>query len=752
MKNPINCTLIFAVLLLCISCSTEEKANLKHQSASDGTARMTELLKSIEVNSNPLYNYHMNSARAAMMSQQLANISDIGQQAALKFQIANELLNAGKTLDAIARLKELRQQMEQVSSGITNQTKPIYEWLGIAYMRLGEQQNCIENHTSASCILPLAPEGQHKMTEGSENAIGYFSQVLEVFPNDLQVQWLLNIAYMTLGKYPGEVPAEWLIPEEVFQSSDNSLSIFKDIAIPLGIDVRGLSGGACMEDFNRDGMLDIFATSYGLSDQVRLFINTAKGFKDYTAEAGLTGIVSGLNTLHADYDNDGDDDILILRGAWLARGGNHPNSLLQNDGSGNFVDVTEQAGLLSMHPTQTAHWADFNLDGHLDLFIGNESTELHSSNPVVHPCELFMSNGDGTFTDRARELGLEITAYVKGVAVGDLNNDGLPDIYISILDQPNLLYLNQNKGRSFLEVGTQAGVNEPNYSFPCWIWDFDQDGWNDIFVSSYDAPRLQQVGFDAAAEYKSTTFGCETPRLYRNNQDGTFSEISEQAGLSRVMYSMGSNFGDLDQDGHLDFYVGTGAPDLRSIVPNRMFRNNGRGAFDEVTMHGFAHIQKGHGVAFGDIDNDGDQDIYCVMGGAFEGDLANNVLFENPGNDNEWIILELEGTKSNRSAIGARLRIEVETNEGNKRSIHRSISTGGSFGSNSLQLEIGLGKINRITGIEVEWPCSDLQVYQIEDINTKNSYMLKEGESAIQVIERPSIRFNRSGGKHDHHH
>ena len=171
--------------------------------------------------------------------------------------------------------------------------------------------------------------------------------------------------------------------------------------------------------------------------------------------------------------------------------------------------------------------------------------------------------------------------------------------------------------------------------------------------------------------------------------------------------AMGCNFGALDNDGFLDCYIGTGEPDLRALVPNRMFRNN-RGEFfqDVTTSGGFGHLQKGHGVAFGDIDNDGDQDIYAVMGGAYSGDRFQNVLFENPGNDNHWITLRLQGKSSNRFGIGARIRICV-VQDNQRRDIHYRVDTGGSFGSSSLQQEIGLGNADHIDFIEITWPCSD---------------------------------------------
>ena len=490
-----------------------------------------------------------------------------------------------------------------------------------------------------------------------------------------------------------------------------------------------------MEDFDADGDLDIMCSSWGLRDQLRYFQNNADGtFSERTKEAGLIGIVGGLNMVHADYDNDGNPDVLVLRGAWLnlppaEEGGRHPNSLLRNNGNGTFDDVTEEAGLLTFHPTQTAAWGDYDNDGWVDLFVGNESFRNESN-----ACELFRNNGDGTFSEVAQKVGLEVVGTVKGVAWGDYDNDGLVDLYVSRMFEPNSLYRNQGAAVSdqwrFADVTREAKVAEPIQSFPVWFWDYDNDGWLDIFVSGYIA-----TAGDVCADYLGLRTDAAQPRLYRNERDGTFKDVSRATKLDRVLLSMGANFGDLDNDGYQDFYLGTGDPDFQTLMPNRMFRN-ARGKFfqDVTTSGGFGHLQKGHGVSFGDVDNDGDQDIYAVMGGAYAGDFFQNVLFENPGHGNRWITLRLEGRHSNRSAIGTRIKITIDSPRG-RRNIHRAVTTGSSFGASSLQQEIGLGDANIIRSIDVSWPTTGA-VQRFENVAMDQVITIREGEAEPRVVQR----------------
>ena len=577
-----------SVIILAIACQGEKTTssiktnNITPVAQTEETLEMVERLHKLVINGTPDLYYHWNGKLAEVLKEEMKKATNDTKHMEIWYQYVLQLLNSGKSKDCIREIEnKLNKRNITYETLISRRWSPILEILALAYLRLGEQENCILNHNEYSCIIPIQKEALHTLQNGSRKAIEIYTMLYKHNP-DHTYKWLINLAYMTLGEHPHKVPSSLLITFPNWNLEEQNFPEFKDIAASLGVNINGLSGGACIDDFNNDGLIDIFATSYGMQDQVKLFVNTGNGnFQDYTEASGMKGIVSGLNCIHADYDNDGDKDIFVLRGAWLRKGGEHPNSLLRNNGDGTFNDVTKSSGILSFHPTQTAAWADVNKDGFLDLFIGNEYVKGEGS----HFCELYINQGDGSFLNKADEYGLgNVKGYVKGVAFGDINNDLWPDLYISVLGGDNMLFKN-NKGE-FQNISAQARIREPFFSFPCWFWDVNNDGFQDIFVSGYDARNMNDLASDYSKELQEITVTTNKPRLYINNGDNTFSNQTKAYALDKTMYAMGANFGDLDNDGFLDFYVGTGAPDLSTIVPNRMFRNEKGKLFKEVTSAG----------------------------------------------------------------------------------------------------------------------------------------------------------------------
>ncbi len=668
-----------------------------------------------------------------------------------RFEIALELadaeLRAGETRQAAAQVEQLEGDAQKLAESLPVVLRQRFDRLaGIVWLRLAELDNCLEGHNADSCLLPLSGGGIHRRQEGARRAFAVYGRILEAQPQDLEARWLLNLAAMTVGEYPQSVPAAWQIPPQAL-SGEEALPRFFDVAERAGVAILGLSGGVVSEDLDGDLDLDLMVSSWGLHDPLRVFLNEQGFFRELsTAESGLLGIVGGLNLLHADYDNDGDVDILVLRGAWMGENGLFPPSLLRNRGNGTFDDVTLEAGLLSFSPTQTAAWADFDRDGWLDLYFGAETTGASSL-----PCRLMRNRGDGTFEERSAGSGAAVVGFVKAVVAADFDNDSWPDLYISRLGGTNLLLRNRGE-LHFEDVTRAAGVEEPRSSFPVVVFDYDQDGWLDIFVSGFALSYTHAGVAGVAADYLGLPRSDETPRLYHNRGDGSFEDVTAKTGLNRVMLSMGANFGDFDNDGFPDLYLGTGAPDFQALLPNLALHNvpqvqGGRRFVDATAATGMGHLQKGHGIAFADFDQDFDQDIYAVLGGAYSGDVYWNALFENPGMPgHHGITLKLEGKPSNASALGARLRLELEDG----RQVFATVGTGGSFGSSSLQQELGLGAATRVKTLEVQWPSGEVQ--RFSDLQAESFYLLREGESAPRKIERQQFSLGASAATPAHVH
>jgi hypothetical protein len=705
----------------------------------ESTKRMIARLKGIRDGTNPMLNQFMNVERVKMLRGALAAAGDPGSKVKLGFQLSVELLNCGEPEAALRQIEKAEEILTQGGLKLDAATAgQMRVFKATAMLRLGEQENCIENHNSASCLFPLEPAAYHKLPRGSRGAIAFLTEQLKESPQDLSARWLLNLAYMTVGEYPDKVPAAFLIEPKTFQS-DYNLQRFHDVAGPLGVNVNGLAGGCVLDDFDNDGLIDIMVSSWGFEGDLHYFHNDGDGhFSDRTEEAGLAGLMGGLNIVQTDYNNDGFLDLLVMRGAWAGKAGRLPVSLLRNNGDGTFTDVTEEAGLGSAHPRQTAVWFDYDADGWLDLFIGNETTDL--SDP--DSCELYHNNRDGTFTECAAACGLNITRFVKGVTTLDYDNDGRPDLYISCRDSQNLLFHNDGPDASghwkFTDVTERSGLRAAT-NFSTWSFDYDNDGWEDIFVSGYS---IRNVG-DIAADYLGLPNAGVRSKLYHNNHDGTFSDVTEAAHLNHVFLTMGCNYGDLDNDGWLDFYLGTGNPDFSVLTPKRMFRNaEGKFFQDVTTAGGFGHLQKGHGIGFADLDNDGNQDVYEVMGGAFVGDTAFNVLYLNPGTTNGWLKLKLIGTKANRAAIGARIDVTARTPKG-LRHIYRTVSSGASFGGNPLRQEIGLGDATGIEKVEIKWPGSGTK-QEVRGLEINRCYHVREGDEKAVAVDLKRIHFDLS--------
>lgn len=689
----------------------------------------------------------INKRRAEAIKAEFEKTPEGGLKINLGIAYGMELLNSGKPQEAIDALKYMFKYIRDNNVPLNAETtRNQYALLAIAYMRLGETENCLANHNHQSCYLPVKGDGVHKLPTGSRSAIAIYENSLKAFPDDLESKYLLNIAYMTLGEYPDKVPAEYLIDPSWFKNNI-PFPTFKDVAPQLGLNRNSLAGGTVVDDFNNDGWLDIIVSSWSPEEELVFYLNNGDGtFSDQTEAYNLKGHTAILNFNQTDFNNDGLLDLFLMRGAWFRTSGNIPATLLKNTGKG-FVDVTLKSGLMHIAPSQASAWADYNLDGWLDVIVANESLP-----DFQRGVDVYINQQDGTFKHESVEYGLTMNQYFKGCVATDVNNDRYSDIYFSALDHSNSLYMNHGaKGiKKFAQSAETTNLGLPLQSFPCWSFDFDNNGFEDIFVSSYtnDGTPGKQWMLSKMGKVDPATF----PKLYRNMGNLQFEEVGVQMGLNEVAFTMGCNFGDINSDGFLDFYLATGNPLYQSIVPNKMYLNMEGKRFEDVSyVGGFANIQKGHGVGFGDLDHDGDEDLYVVIGGAYDGDNYYNSLYENPNHEkNNWIVLILTGTTANKVAIGARVVLSVMEN-GQEREIHRTVTSGASFGGNSLALEVGLRKATSINSVTVQWPCKDCkdQVFIGMDIN--KAYLLTQDQPCSKEIKYTAVKFANDTNEGDHH-
>ena len=617
----------------------------------------------------------------------------------------------GRMAEAIARFE---QAYPRAASSFPEGLAQLEEMLAVAHLQKAGIDNGVFKTPGDRCLLSPKPPALGD-PRGAKLAIDYFMKAIARRPGDGELTWLLNLAHMAAGSYPAGVPAANLIAPSAFESSE-SIGRFVDVAPQLGVDSFSSAGGVVVDDFDNDGSLEILTSNFDSCGQMQLFRRGRDGrFHDQAAQAGLGGELGGLNLVQADYDNDGCRDVLVLRGGWET---SQRKSLLHNNCNGTFTDVTEASGVARpATSTQTAVWADIDNDGFVDLFVGNENS----------PSQLFRNKGNGTFEDIGPSAGVDRRAFTKGVTAADIDHDGDVDLYVSNLGGGNFLYRNNGNG-TFTETAAAAGVPGPDRGFPTWFFDYDNDGWEDLLVSSY----FLSVD-ETARMYLGRPPNANTMKLYRNLGNGTFADVTTAVHLDRVYMPMGSNFGDLDNDGYLDMYLGTGSPSYAAIVPSVLLHNKGGRSFVDVTASsGTGELHKGHGVAFADIDSDGDLDIVFKVGGATPGDAHAFRLFANPGHGNDWLGLDLVGSKTNRGAIGARITVTVRGEGGVRRSVYRTVNSGGSFGASPLRQHVGLGARVEQVDVEIAWPVSRT-TQTFTGVPRNQVLRVREGEGRYEV-------------------
>jgi enediyne biosynthesis protein E4 len=511
--------------------------------------------------------------------------------------------------------------------------------------------------------------------------------------------------------------------------------------------IEAKGSGLAFFDYDQDGWLDIYLTNgtrldakwpEGKAPTSHLYKNNRDGtFTDVTEKSGLTRTGWQTGVCVGDYDNDGWDDLFCC--FW-----GH-NILFHNNGDGTFTDVTKKAGVYD----EKYRWGagctflDYDRDGHLDLFVCNyiRLDPEKAPSPTDPLCQwkgipvmcgprgmpgdtnvLFHNNGDGTFTDVSEKSGILKPGprYSITAVSYDFDNDGWPDIYVAVDSQPSILFRNNHDG-TFTDVAVVAGVaysenGHEQAGMGIGVADYDCDGWFDIF---------------------KTNFADDTCNLYHNNGDGTFSDVTFASGIgiNNQYVAWGCGFIDYDNDGWPDIMQINGHvyPEIdgQNIGqtfknPRLVYKNLGKGQFKDISAEmgpGITERFSSRGAAFGDYDNDGDIDAVILN----MNDLP-SLLRNDGGNLQNWITIKLIGTKCNRTAIGARVRV-VTGNHAQMDEVHSGSSV---MSQSDLRLHFGVGKAQTIDAIEVKWPTTQ-KVERFTAVKANQILMIREGSGIVSL-------------------
>ena len=542
-------------------------------------------------------------------------------------------------------------------------------------------------------------------------AESFLKRAVALYPQDLELRWHLEQTRARLGQPHGDDGFA-----DRIKKLDRLPGGFVEVAANLGVDKFDGGRSSAWADYDGDGDLDLAVVGH---PELAYYQNDGDRFVEHTDYAGLRLPDGGIGIQTADYDNDGDADLYVTRDGWFGGG---PNYLYSNQGDATFLDATTEAGVGDAGSSFCAAWGDIDQDGWLDIYVANGTGATGDSTNV-----LYHSRGDGTFIDIAASAGVDSRSQSLSTAFGDLDNDGDADLYVCNFTEANQLFHN-NGDLSFSDATSSAGVGaEEIDGFITFLLDYNNDGRLDIFVANWS--QYEVVLADRQAG--KATSPRDRPILYNNDGDGTFSDVTEQAGLLRALGTMSGVPADVDYDGWVDLYLGNGGPAMGRRDPDTFYLNDGAGGFIDATeAAGLGHPGKSHGVTFADYDRDGDLDLYTPVGGAQPGDQWHNAFYRNEGFGNHWIAIDLRGVHSNRDGIGA--RIQVTSGDLTQ---YAEVASGYSFGcSNSLTAEFGLGSRSRIDTVEVKWPGGSVDRFTALD--SDHFYTITEGQGIVRAPDQ----------------
>ena len=634
--------------------------------------------------------------------------------------------------------------IEDVIASAGESEKRVF-WLGMAQLRQAEKVNCLQNVLSKDhmmdmthaeyCALPIRKF--HEEPKYARAAAKTFLHLIETWGKENRLyHWLLNYSCMTSNDFPSGVPMEYRVSPQFIsrfygegkaQAERDFANIkFEERAGEMGIAIHQAGRGVAVEDFDHDGYLDI--VTGGSFDTLRYFHNTGgTGFEDWTDKGGFTGYRQPFFITVADIDNDGWADLLVTR---MFHDG---VTLFRNKGNGTFEDVTAKWGLPvsrednALSSTWACAWGDVNNDGKIDLFVSRMGMELPLTKgllarPRFHSA-LYVNEG-GKFVERTKEYGLADVVrdrYYIGAAFGDYNNDGLPDLFLASPIIGGGVLLKNQGGTSFTpdqNYSTKSG------NFVAAFLDVNHDGRLDIFQGGFS---------DARSSIEMSMFGAN-PDDYHSGKsallvqqtDGKFEEVKSFFDMNGG--TMGASFGDIDNDGCYDFYLGTGSPEGWFIFPKLMYKGipDGNGCSLKTAnisaTNSFATVQKGHGIVFFDFNGDGLQDIFSSLGGMWPADRWPSQFFVNKSKvENTFVKLRLRGRRTNSLGIGARIKVTAHDAAGGQVVRQVLVDQKTAFGSGPYLMHVGLGKAVAVDAAEVYWPVS----------KCRQTYSAKIGELTV---------------------
>ena len=494
--------------------------------------------------------------------------------------------------------------------------------------------------------------------------------------------------------------------EPILKRATATVTTFTDVTVAAGFSgcptcQLNSTWCAAWADYDEDGFVDIITLGHiqDITGSIsQLWHNNHDGtFTDVTSQAGLdphNGDAHGA--VWADFDNDGLVDLYISKGTLKTNPIDY-NDLWHSNGDGTFTNIAQSAGVLLGHRNRGAGAVDYDNDSYVDIF----DTSFRRPQDHISPNLLYHNNGDLTFTDVAALAGLQRNDVASRTAAwADFNGDGLMDVFITINDA---LYENNGDG-TFTDVTVAAGIIDASPSVQAGAWgDYDNDGYPDLYVT------LGAMGdsgdADGEGDGGSLVPDAQLPNiLYHNNGDGTFTDVTTQSGTSNVHGALGVTWEDYDNDGYLDLYI---VNTQSQSVLNRLFRNNGDGTFTDMAIEAGVGAKlpgdgRGSDASFADYNNDGFPDLFVCNGAGST--VGTYMLFKNNGNSNHWLKVALRGTRSNRSGIGAKLRLTAAG-----KTQYRQYTGQHYMGQNYIPVHFGLGQATSVSSLTIQWPSGTRQ-------------------------------------------